>query len=32
VRSARMLKRLACDYDRSQPNLANELRQLASRD
>jgi hypothetical protein len=32
VRSARMLQRLACDYDRSQPNLANELRQLASRD
>jgi hypothetical protein len=32
VRGARMLQRLAADYDRFQPNLAAELRQLASRD
>jgi len=31
VRAARMVNRIARDYDASQPNLAAELRQLASR-
>lgn len=32
VRGIRMLQRLATDYERTQPNLAAELRQLATRD
>ena len=32
VRGIRMLQRLANEYDRSQPNLAAELRQLTTRD
>lgn len=31
IRSARLINRIAADYDVSQPNLAAELRQLASR-
>jgi len=31
IRSAKMLNRIASDYEMSQPNLAAELRQLASR-
>ena len=31
LRGIAMLNSLACEYDRSQPNLAAELRQIASR-
>jgi hypothetical protein len=31
IRSAKLLNRIASDYEMSQPNLAAELRQLASR-
>jgi len=31
IRSAKLINRIAADYDVSQPNLAAELRQLASR-
>jgi hypothetical protein len=31
VRSAKLINRIASDYEVSQPNLAAELRQLASR-